>query len=191
MPQVTIYTDGSALGNPGKGGYGAVLLSPPYRKEMSAGYKMTTNNRMELLAVIVALEALKFDGTDVTLYSDSQYVVNAVEKGWLFGWEKSSQNRTPTCGAFLKVYRRHNAVLYGRARNTSIPCAHCLRPLRPNYRTAGRGRRHALKLFSQMVRVENIRRLYAPWQPQRSEGDIVYRQFQPTPQLLPYIYCYY
>lgn len=111
MPQVTIYTDGSALGNPGKGGYGAVLLSPPYRKEMSAGYKMTTNNRMELLAVIVALEALKFDGTDVTLYSDSQYVVNAVEKGWLFGWEKkgfAKQKNPDLWQRFLKVYRRHN-----------------------------------------------------------------------------------
>ena len=71
MAQITIYTDGSALGNPGAGGYGIVLLSGPYRKELSAGYRLTTNNRMELTAVCVALEALKQDGNDVTIFSDS------------------------------------------------------------------------------------------------------------------------
>jgi len=111
VPRITVYTDGSALGNPGKGGYGAVLISPPYRKELSAGYKMTTNNRMELLAVIVALECLKFDGSDVTVYSDSQYVVNAVSKGWVFGWEKkgfAKQKNSDLWQRFLKIYRRHN-----------------------------------------------------------------------------------
>ena len=88
MPQITIYTDGSALGNPGPGGYGAVLLAGPHRKELAQGYRLTTNNRMELTAVCVALEALKFEGSDVTLYSDSKYVVDAVTKGWVFGWEK-------------------------------------------------------------------------------------------------------
>ena len=88
MPQATIYTDGGASGNPGPGGYGAVLLSGKHRKEMSGGFRMTTNNRMELLAVIIALEELKFKGTDVTIYSDSKYVVDAVSKGWVFNWEK-------------------------------------------------------------------------------------------------------
>ena len=110
MPSVTIYTDGSSLGNPGRGGYGVVLLSPPYRKELSAGYRMTTNNRMELLAVCVALEALKFEGTDVTLYSDSKYVVDSVEKGWVFGWEKKgfAKAKNPDLWQrFLRIYRRH------------------------------------------------------------------------------------
>lgn len=110
MPNVTIYTDGSALGNPGPGGYGVVLLSPPYRKELSAGFRLTTNNRMELMAVCVALEALKFEGTEVTLYSDSKYVVDAVEKGWLFGWERKGfqkQKNPDLWQRFLKVYRRH------------------------------------------------------------------------------------
>ena len=88
MPKVTIYTDGGASGNPGPGGYGIVLLSGEHRKEMSGGFRLTTNNRMELLAVIIALETLKFDGTDVTIYSDSKYVVDAITKGWVFGWEK-------------------------------------------------------------------------------------------------------
>ena len=108
---IVIYTDGSALGNPGPGGYGVVLLSPPFRKELSAGYRLTTNNRMELLAVITALEALKYDGCNVVIYSDSQYVVNAVEKGWIFGWEKKGfkDKKNPDLWRrFLKVYRRHN-----------------------------------------------------------------------------------
>ncbi len=87
MVRVTMYTDGSALGNPGKGGYGVVLLCPPHRRELSGGYRLTTNNRMELLAVIRGLEALKLP-CEVTVYSDSQYVVNAVEKGWVWGWER-------------------------------------------------------------------------------------------------------
>ena len=107
---MTIYTDGSSRGNPGRGGFGVVLLSPPHRKELSAGFRLTTNNRMELLAVIVGLEALKFDGCDVTVYSDSQYVVNAVDKGWVFGWEKkgfAGKKNADLWMRFLKVYRRH------------------------------------------------------------------------------------
>ena len=75
MSPITIYTDGSALGNPGPGGYGAVLLSGHHRKELSQGFRLTTNNRMELMAVCVALETLKFEGSDVVIYSDSKYVV--------------------------------------------------------------------------------------------------------------------
>lgn len=108
---VTIYTDGAAKGNPGKGGYGVVLLSGNYKKELSDGFKMTTNNRMELLAVIIGLEALKYDGCHVTVYSDSQYVVNAVEKGWLFGWERAQfkKKKNPDLWMrFLKIYRKHH-----------------------------------------------------------------------------------
>lgn len=110
MMPITIYTDGSALGNPGAGGYGAVLLCGTLRKELSAGFRLTTNNRMELMAVCVALEALKIEGSDVTVYSDSKYVVDAVSKGWVFGWEKKcfSGKKNPDLWIrFLRVYRRH------------------------------------------------------------------------------------
>lgn len=111
MPPITIYTDGSALGNPGAGGYGAVLLCGALRKELSAGFRLTTNNRMELMAVCVALEALKIEGSDVTIYSDSKYVVDAVSKGWVFGWEKKcfAGKKNPDLWIrFLRVYRRHH-----------------------------------------------------------------------------------
>jgi len=110
MPKVTIYTDGGASGNPGPGGYGIVLLSGEHRKEMSGGFRLTTNNRMELLAVIIALETLKFDGTDVTIYSDSKYVVDAITKGWVFGWEKKgfAKKKNPDLWKrFLKIYTKH------------------------------------------------------------------------------------
>ena len=109
-PVITRYTDGSALGNPGKGGYGVVLISGPHRKELSAGFRLTTNNRMELMAVCVALETLKFEGSDVTIYSDSKYVVDAVSKGWVFGWEQKrfKDKKNPDLWMrFLNIYRRH------------------------------------------------------------------------------------
>ncbi len=83
---VIIYTDGSARGNPGPGGYGAILMYGNHRKELAQGYRRTTNNRMELMAVIAALKTLKHPGIRVTIYSDSQYVVKAVEEGWLDKW---------------------------------------------------------------------------------------------------------
>ncbi len=83
---IHLYTDGSSRGNPGPGGYGIVLLWGQHRKELSQGYRLTTNNRMELLAVIEGLKAIKKRDIPVTVYSDSQYVVNAVEKGWLNTW---------------------------------------------------------------------------------------------------------
>ena len=86
MPVITIYTDGASRGNPGKGGYGIVMMYGKHYKELSAGYRYTTNNRMELLSVIKALEALKINTEDIHIYTDSQYVVNAVEKGWLKKW---------------------------------------------------------------------------------------------------------
>ncbi len=88
MKEVTIYTDGSSKGNPGPGGYGAVLISQDRRKELSAGFRLTTNNRMELLGVIEGLKALK-SPCQVDLYSDSKYVVDAFNKGWLRSWQKN------------------------------------------------------------------------------------------------------
>jgi len=84
--QLTIYTDGASRGNPGPGGYGAILKWGPVEKELSKGYQLTTNNRMELMAVIAALETLKRDDLDIVIYSDSQYIVKAVEEGWLKNW---------------------------------------------------------------------------------------------------------
>ena len=107
---VSLYTDGSAKGNPGTGGYGLVLLSGSLRKEVSAGYQLTTNNRMELLSVIVGLESLKKAKTVVTVYSDSKYVVDAVEKKWVFAWEKKKfdKKKNPDLWIrFLKIYRKH------------------------------------------------------------------------------------
>ena len=83
---VTMYTDGAARGNPGPGGYGVILMSDHHRKELSGGYRKTTNNRMELMAVIVGLEALKKDGLNITIYTDSQYVAKAILEGWLKNW---------------------------------------------------------------------------------------------------------
>jgi ribonuclease HI len=85
---IRIYTDGAAQGNPGPGGYGVILKYNDYVKELSQGFRLTTNNRMELLAVIAGLEAIKKDGIPVTVFSDSEYVVNSVEKGWIWNWEK-------------------------------------------------------------------------------------------------------
>lgn len=109
-PKITIYTDGAARGNPGPGGYGIVLLSGPHRKELSAGYRLTTNNRMELLAVIKALEALKIPGSEVTIYTDSKYVADAVEKGWVFSWVKNrfkGKKNADLWMRFLDLYKQH------------------------------------------------------------------------------------
>ena len=108
---IIIYTDGACKGNPGNGGYGVVLISKNYRKEFSSGYRLTTNNRMELLSVIVALESLKNKDESVLVYSDSKYVVNVVEKKWVFSWEKKSfdKKKNPDLWIrFLKVYRKHH-----------------------------------------------------------------------------------
>lgn len=92
MKTVTIYTDGACSGNPGAGGYGVVLLYGTARKELSGGYRLTTNNRMEVLAVIRGLEALK-EPCNVLLYSDSKYVVDAIEKGWVVKWKQNGWMR--------------------------------------------------------------------------------------------------
>lgn len=95
MKKVEIYTDGACSGNPGPGGYGVVLLYNGNRKELSEGFKLTTNNRMEVLAVIKGLEALK-QPCEVTLYSDSKYVVDAIEKGWVKKWKANGWKRNKT-----------------------------------------------------------------------------------------------
>ncbi len=113
--KITIYTDGASLGNPGPGGYGAVLIAGQHRKEMAAGYRRTTNNRMELLAVIVALEALKKPGSEVDIFTDSRYVQQAVEKRWVFGWEKKGfkDKKNPDLWRrFLVIYRRHHVKFH-------------------------------------------------------------------------------
>jgi ribonuclease HI len=105
---IIIYTDGSAKGNPGNGGYGIVMMSSGYRKELKQGFKLTTNNRMELLAVIIALESVKKENSEITIYSDSKYVIDSVEKKWLFGWEKKNFNKKKNPDLwirFLKIYR--------------------------------------------------------------------------------------
>lgn len=107
---ITIYTDGAAKGNPGNGGYGTILDFKGKEKELSEGFRMTTNNRMELLAVIKGLEAIKKDGWQVLVVSDSKYVVDAVEKGWVMSWEKKNykgKKNADLWRRFLKVYYRH------------------------------------------------------------------------------------
>lgn len=113
--KINIYTDGAASGNPGPGGYGVVLESGKHYKELSQGYRRTTNNRMELLATIKALQALKTRGAEVHIYSDSKYVVDAVSKGWVFGWEKKNfagKKNSDMWQEFLKQYRFHKPKLH-------------------------------------------------------------------------------
>lgn len=109
---VYLFTDGACSGNPGKGGYGLILewAGKNYRKELSEGFRLTTNNRMELMAVIVGLETLKNPGTEVMVFSDSKYVVDAIEKKWLFNWERKSFSGKKNADLwirFLRIYRQH------------------------------------------------------------------------------------
>ncbi|MNU24763.1 Ribonuclease HI [compost metagenome] len=105
-----IYTDGASRGNPGRGGYGIILQWGSVKKELSQGYRLTTNNRMELMAVIVAMEVLTRPGLQIMVYSDSKYVIDSVEKGWVFGWEKKGfegKKNPDLWQRFLKLYRKH------------------------------------------------------------------------------------
>lgn len=107
---IEIFTDGASSGNPGPGGYGVVLKSGPHYKELSQGFRKTTNNRMELLAVIMGLEAIKKIGQQVTVYSDSKYVVDSVEKGWVFNWVKkgfAGKKNKDLWIRFLNVHKLH------------------------------------------------------------------------------------
>ena len=108
--KINLYTDGSAKGNPGKGGFGIVLIAGKHYKEISQGFRHTTNNRMELLAVIVGLEKLSKENSIVQVYSDSKYVVDAVEKKWVFNWEKKNfkgKKNSDLWKRFLIIFRKH------------------------------------------------------------------------------------
>lgn len=110
--KVNIYTDGACSGNPGKGGYGIVMewVGKPYVKEFSEGFKKTTNNRMELLAVIVALEKIKKSDVEITVFSDSKYVVDSIEKKWIYNWQKKGfvgRKNIDLWKRFLKIYPKH------------------------------------------------------------------------------------
>ena len=114
-PPIYLYTDGASSGNPGPGGYGVVLKCAGLMKEISGGYACTTNNRMELLAVIVGLEAVKWENAEVHVYSDSSYVVNAINKGWIENWQRkgfSKVKNTDLWIRFLQVYKRHRVAFH-------------------------------------------------------------------------------
>ncbi|MGB0391828.1 MAG: ribonuclease HI [Salibacteraceae bacterium] len=124
MAQITVYTDGAARGNPGPGGYGIVLMSGPHRKEIAEGFRKTTNNRMELLAVIVALESAKGTGHEITVYSDSKYVVDSVSKGWVFGWVKKGfkgKKNVDLWKRFLKIYPSNTVKFVWVKGHANIP----------------------------------------------------------------------
>jgi len=125
---VTMYTDGAAKGNPGPGGYGTVLMAKVkgqnHRKELAEGYRKTTNNRMELLAVIKGLEALKKEGQNVKIYSDSRYVVEAVEKGWIWNWQKKGFKKKANIDLwkdFIELYNKHNIKFQWVKGHAGIP----------------------------------------------------------------------
>ncbi len=113
--KITIYTDGSSIGNPGPGGYGVVLMFGQLRKELSEGFRLTTNNRMELLAVIVALESLKKNDIPIEIYTDSKYVCDAIEKKWVWGWVKKgfAGKKNPDLWLrFLRIYKNFTDVKF-------------------------------------------------------------------------------
>ena len=110
--EIIVYTDGSSRGNPGPGGYGAILMYGDKRKELSQGYRKTTNNRMELMGVIAALEAMKKTGLNITVYTDSQYIVKAIKEGWLNKWlatnfAKGKKNKDLWV-KFYDLYKKHH-----------------------------------------------------------------------------------
>lgn len=112
-PPITLYTDGASSGNPGPGGYGAILQCAGHEKELSGGFIRTTNNRMELMAVIIGLEAIKWENARVNVFSDSTYVVKAINEGWLLGWEQKGFKKVKNPDLwqrFLAVYRRHRVT---------------------------------------------------------------------------------
>jgi len=112
---LVIYTDGASRGNPGPGGFGAILKWGSTEKELSAGYRLTTNNRMELLAVIEALNMLTREGLEIDIFSDSEYVVNSISKGWVLGWEKkgfAGKKNPDLWQRYLKVARKHHIKMH-------------------------------------------------------------------------------
>ena len=124
MGEIVIYTDGAARGNPGPGGYGVVMIYGKHRKELSEGFELTTNNRMELLAVIRGLQALKRDDVHVKIYTDSKYVSDSVNKRWVFSWETKGfkKKKNPDLWReFLEVYRRFNVSFIWVKGHANIP----------------------------------------------------------------------
>jgi ribonuclease HI len=123
-PEVIVYTDGAARGNPGPGGYGVVLISGQRRKELSQGFRLTTNNRMELMAVLAGLEALKVKPCNVTIYTDSRYVVDSVEKRWIFNWVKTNfkgKKNSDLWKRFLISYPLHSIKFIWIKGHANIP----------------------------------------------------------------------
>lgn len=121
---IIIYTDGAARGNPGPGGLGTVMIYGNHRKELAEGYRLTTNNRMELLAVIRGLETLKRSDLPVSVYTDSRYVSDAVNKGWLFGWEKKAfkgKKNPDLWRLFLPLYRKYKPRFIWVKGHANIP----------------------------------------------------------------------
>ncbi len=122
--EIVIYTDGAARGNPGPGGFGVVMLYGKHRKELSEGYRLTTNNRMELLAVIRGLETLKRPDLKVKIYTDSRYVSDAVNQGWVFKWEANRFKKKKNADLwqqFLAVYRNYSISFIWVKGHASIP----------------------------------------------------------------------
>ncbi len=110
MSEIKVFTDGSSRGNPGPGGYGAILIFGSQRKELSEGFRKTTNNRMELMAVCVALEKIKATKYPVTVYSDSKYVIDSITKGWVFGWVKKNFKDKKNKDLWLRYLESHNRL---------------------------------------------------------------------------------
>lgn len=122
--EIVIYTDGAARGNPGPGGLGVVMLYGKHRKELSEGYSLTTNNRMELLAVIRGLESLKREDLKVKIYTDSRYVSDAVNEGWIFSWEAKrfkKKKNVDLWQRFLVLYRKYKVEFIWVKGHASIP----------------------------------------------------------------------
>jgi ribonuclease HI len=123
MSKLIIYADGSSRGNPGPGGYGAILKWGESIKELSQGYKMTTNNRMELMGVIAAMEQLKRTNLEIDIFTDSEYIVNSIEKRWVFNWEKkgyAGKKNADLWKRLLRLYRQHQVRVHwvkGHANN--------------------------------------------------------------------------
>ena len=114
-PPITLYTDGAASGNPGPGGYGIVLVCGNHRKELSGGFALTTNNRMELMAVIVGLEQIKWENAEVHIWSDSSYVVKAINEGWLEKWKRTGFKGKKNMDLWLRydaVAKRHRLAFH-------------------------------------------------------------------------------
>ena len=114
-PKIYLFTDGAASGNPGPGGYGVVLRCGSYEKELSGGYSLTTNNRMELLAVIIGLEAIKWENAEVEVWSDSSYVVKAINEGWLANWQRNGFKKKKNVDLwtrFIPLYNSHRITFH-------------------------------------------------------------------------------